>query len=378
MKLIILYLMVNIANMIVQDVINHLEELAPLAYAEDFDNVGLLVGNKDSKVKGVLVTLDTLETVLDEAIKKNCNLIVSFHPIIFKGLKKLTGKSYVERVVLKAIKHDIAIYAIHTALDNALQGVNNMICNQLQLTNKNILIPQAATIKKLTTYVPKDEAEQLRTALFNVGAGSIGNYSDCSFNSEGYGTYKGNEDSSPVKGDKGILHTEEETKISITFPKHLESQVLQTLFKAHSYEEVAYEVTILENRNQNIGIGMIGELKTPLDSLNFLNYVKCKMNTECIRHSVLPDKPIAKIAVLGGSGSFAIQAAKASGADAFITADLKYHDFFSAENSILLADIGHYESEQFTKNLLVAYLTKKITNFAVVLSKTNTNPVKYF
>ena len=364
--------------MIVQDVINHLETLAPLAYAEDFDNVGLLVGDKNAKITGVLVTLDTLEAVVNEAIEKNCNLVVSFHPIIFKGLKKLTGKSYVERVVLKAIKHDIAIYAIHTALDNALQGVNDMICNQLELNNKQILIPQAATIKKLTTYVPKNEAEQLRNALFNAGAGSIGNYNNCSFNADGLGTYEGNENSNPSLGKKGVLHTEQETQISVTFPKHIESKILQTLFKAHSYEEVAYEITTLENKNQNIGMGMIGELNEAMEEPDFLNFLKIKMNTECIRHSSLINKSIKKVAVLGGSGSFAIQAAKASGADAFITADLKYHDFFMAENRILLADIGHYESEQFTKNLLVAYLTKKITNFAVVLSNTNTNPVKYF
>ncbi|WP_418602703.1 Nif3-like dinuclear metal center hexameric protein [Hwangdonia sp.] len=364
--------------MIVQDVINHLEALAPLAYAEDFDNVGLLVGDKNAKITGVLVTLDTLETVVDEAIEKKCNLVVSFHPIIFKGLKKLTGKNYVERVVLKAIKNDIAIYAIHTALDNALQGVNDMICNQLELTNKQILIPQSETIKKLTTYVPKQEAEQLRAALFETGAGSIGNYNNCSFNVDGLGTYQGNENSNPSLGEKGVLHTEAETKITITYATHLESKILKTLFKTHSYEEVAYEITTLENKNQNIGMGMVGELKQPMAAELFLNHVKTKMKTACIRHSSLPKKPIKKVAVLGGSGSFAIQAAKAAGADAFITADLKYHDFFMAENRILLADIGHYESEQFTKNLLVAYLTKKISNFAVVLSNTNTNPVKYF
>tara|TARA_R110002072_G_scaffold29748_2_gene93579 strand:- start:661 stop:1755 length:1095 start_codon:yes stop_codon:yes gene_type:complete len=364
--------------MIVQDVINHLEELAPLAYAEDFDNVGLLVGNKTQKVTGILVTLDTLEAVVDEAIEENCNLIVSFHPIIFKGLKKLTGKNYVERVVMKAIKHDIAIFSIHTALDNALQGVNDMICNQLELTNKRILIPQSETIKKLTTYVPKNEAEELRTALFNAGAGDIGNYSDCSFNVEGYGTYKGNEESNPTKGKKGKTHTEEETKITVTYAKHLESQILKTLLKTHAYEEVAYEVTTLENKNQNIGMGMIGEFVNPMDEASFLKHLKTKMNTECIRHSLFLNKKIKKVAVLGGSGSFAIQAAKASGADAFVTADLKYHDFFTSENNILLADIGHYESEQFTKILLVAYLTKKITNFAIILSKINTNPVKYF
>lgn len=364
--------------MIVQDVVNHLETLAPLAYAEDFDNVGLLVGDKNSKVSGVLVTLDTLETVVDEAIENNCNLIVSFHPIIFKGLKKLTGKSYVERVVMKAIKHDIAIYSMHTALDNALQGVNDMICNQLELGNKRILIPQNATIKKLTTYVPKNEAENLRKALFATGAGSIGNYNDCSFNVEGYGTFNGNEDSNPTIGERGQIHTEEETKITITYAKHLEQQLLKTLFETHSYEEVAYEITTLENKNQNIGIGMVGELKDPMDETAFLDHIKAKMGTPCIRHSTFLKKKIRKVAVLGGSGSFGIQAAKASGAEAFVTADLKYHDFFQAENNILLADIGHYESEQFTKNLLVAYLTKKIPNFAIILSKTNTNPVKYF
>ncbi|MFV9551985.1 Nif3-like dinuclear metal center hexameric protein [Algibacter sp. PT7-4] len=363
--------------MIVQDVINHLEALAPLAYAEDFDNVGLLVGDKSKKITGILVTLDTLEAVVDEAIEANCNLIVSFHPIIFKGLKKITGKNYVERVVMKAIKNDIAIFSIHTALDNALQGVNDMICNQLQLKNKRILIPQNETIKKLTTYVPKDEAEKLRTALFNVGAGNIGNYSNCSFNAEGLGTYKGNASSNPTKGNKGETHHEAETKITITYAKHIETQVLQTLFKTHSYEEVAYEITTLENKNQNIGMGMIGEFEKPMDEITFLKHLKTKMNTTCIRHSSLLNKKIKKVAVLGGSGSFAIQAAKANGADAFVTADLKYHDFFTAENSIILADIGHYESEQFTKNLLVAYLTKKITNFAIILSKTNTNPVKY-
>ena len=364
--------------MIVQDVINHLEDLAPLAYAEDFDNVGLLVGHKNLKVTGILVTLDTLEAVVDEAITNQCNLIISFHPIIFKGLKKLTGKNYVERVVMKAIKHDIAIFSIHTALDNALQGVNDMICNQLELTNKRILIPQNNTIKKLTTYVPVNEANALRNALFHAGAGNLGNYSECSFNVDGLGTYNGNAASTPTKGKKGQLHTEAETKLTVTFAKHLEPKILQTLFKTHSYEEVAYEITTLENTNQNIGMGMIGEFKNPMDELSFLNHLKTKMNTEAIRHSSFLNKKIKKVAVLGGSGSFAINAAKANGADAFVTADLKYHDFFTAENNILLADIGHYESEQFTKNLLVAYLTKKITNFAIVLSQTNTNPVKYF
>lgn len=363
--------------MLVQDVINQLHELAPLNYAEDFDNVGLLVGDKNQTLTGVLVTLDTLEAVVDEAIENSCNLIVSFHPIIFKGIKKLTGKTYVERVVIKAIQHNIAIFSIHTALDNAFQGVNSIICDQLQLQNKKILMPQSGTLKKLQTYVPSENTEALRTALFNAGAGNIGNYDSCSFNLEGKGTYRGNEESNPTLGKKGELHKESETLISVVFAKHLETKVLKALFNVHPYEEVAYEITTLDNTNQYIGMGMIGELSQEMEELDCLQYVKDRMNTECVRHSKLLNKPIKKIAVLGGSGSFAIGAAKASGADLLVTADLKYHDFFSAENSILLADIGHYESEQFTKSFLVDYLSKKITNFAVVLSKTNTNPVKY-
>lgn len=363
--------------MVVQDVINHLHDLAPLAYAEDFDNVGLLVGNKNQTVSGILVTLDTIEAVVDEAIEKDCNIIVSFHPIIFKGLKKLTGKTYVERVVIKAIQNNIAIFAIHTALDNAFQGVNSIICSQLNLTNKKILMPQKGTIKKLTTYVPKENAAELRQSLFSVGAGAIGNYDNCSFNSEGTGTFKGNENSNPAIGEKGQLSEETETQINITFHKHLETKVLKALFKAHPYEEVAYEISTLENTNQHIGMGMIGELDNPQSEHDFLHFVKDRMKASSVRHSKFLNKPVKKVAVLGGSGAFAISAAKAIGADVFITADLKYHDFFSAENDIVIADIGHYESEQFTKTFLVDYLSKKITNFAIILSNTNTNPVKY-
>ena len=368
----------------IKDIINCLSELAPLDYTEDFDNAGLLVGNQNEEVNGILVTLDTLEEVIDEAIDKNCNLIVSFHPIIFKGLKKLTGVNYVERTVLKAIKNNIAIFAIHTALDNAFQGVNSIICDQLGLQNKKILIPQKETIKKITTYVPEKDAEKVRDALFSVGAGSLGNYDNCSFSSDGIGTYKGNENSNPKVGERGQLETQKEVGLQITFKKHLKSKVLNTLFNVHPYEEVAYELSALENTNQHIGMGMVGELEKPMDAIEFLEFVKKTMNASVIKHSAIHKNEVKKIAVLGGSGSFAISAAKRSSADVFITADMKYHDFFSAEKKIILADIGHYESEQFTKNFLVDYLSKKITNFApafsttkVYLSDTNTNPVKY-
>lgn len=372
------YIYVKLYFMKINEVISILDELSPLSYSEDFDNTGLLVGDYQSEVTGILVTLDTLESVVDEAITKGCNLIISFHPIIFSGLKKLTGKNYVERVAIKAIKNNIAIFSMHTALDNSWNGVNAMICEKLELTNRKILIPKNETVKKLTTYVPSDNAEKLLNQLFKAGAGSIGNYSNCSFTSEGTGSYLGNENSNPVKGIKGEMHYEKEVQINVTLPKHKEASVLKALFNSHPYEEVAYEVVTLENSNQHIGMGMIGELENPMSEIDFLNQLKTSMNTNCVRHSKLLNKSVQKIAVLGGSGSFALNAAKQSGADVFVTADCKYHDFFKAENNLVLADIGHYESEQYTKELLVAFLNKKITTFAIVLSQINTNPITYF
>jgi dinuclear metal center YbgI/SA1388 family protein len=364
--------------MIIKQVIDTLEALAPLNYAEDFDNVGLLVGNKNTKVSGILVTLDTLENVVEEAIAKKCNFIVSFHPIIFGGLKKITGANYVQRVVIKAIKHDIAIYSMHTALDNSSQGVNAKICEVLGLQNTRILIPQKNTIGKLTTYVPKAHAEGLKTALFQAGAGNIGNYSNCSFAVEGTGSYQANAGANPYLGKVGETHYEKETQISLTYGKAYEQKILKALFSNHPYEEVAYEVQTLENTNQNIGMGMVGNLEKPMGEAEFFEFLKQKMNVSCIRHSDFLGKKISKVALLGGSGAFAISAAIASNADVYVTSDLKYHQFYEAEGKILLADIGHYETEQFTKNLLVDYLTKKIPNFAISLSESKTNPIKYF
>ncbi|SEL93592.1 dinuclear metal center protein, YbgI/SA1388 family [Aquimarina amphilecti] len=361
----------------IKEVIQHLETLAPMKYAEDFDNVGLLVGDKKTTVTGILVTLDTLEVIIDEAIEKKCNLIVSFHPIVFKGIKKFNGSNYVERVVMKAIKHDIAIFAIHTALDNSYHGVNDMMCEQLGLLNRKILIPQSGSIKKLVTFTPEKEADSLLSELFKAGAGTIGNYENCSFSSNGIGTFKATKNANPSIGEVGKTNHEKETKIQITFPKHLESKILKSLHVNHSYEEVAYEITTLENKNQHIGMGMIGDLPEEMEEIKFLEHIKRVFKTGCVRHSPLLGNSIKKVAVLGGSGSFAIKNAQAAGADIFITADLKYHQFYEAENKLILADIGHYESEQYTKNLIVSYLRKKISNFAIILSDKNTNPIQY-
>ncbi|CAM1374352.1 Nif3-like dinuclear metal center hexameric protein [Tenacibaculum xiamenense] len=361
----------------IKDITNYIEELAPLSYAEDFDNVGLLVGNYNTEVTGVLVTLDTLEKTIDEAIEKNCNLVVSFHPIIFSGLKRFNGNNYVERVVLKAIQHNIAIYAIHTALDNVQQGVSGKMCEVLGLQNIKTLIPKKGTIKKLTTYVPNENADELRSKLFEAGAGNIGNYNNCSFNTNGIGSFKGMENSNPTLGEKGELTFAEETCITVTYDSFREGAILKALFNNHPYEEVAYETITLNNKNQNIGMGMIGELPKELDEKEFLSFVKTTFKTDCVRHSELLQKPIKKVAVLGGSGSFAISPAIKAKADAYISADFKYHEFFKAEKKILLLDVGHYESEQFTKNLLVDYLNKKFSTFAIILSEESTNPIYY-
>lgn len=361
----------------IQEILSVLEEMAPLGYAEDFDNVGLLVGNASTEATGVLVCHDALENVIDEAINKNCNLVVCFHPILFSGIKKITGKNYVERAILKAIKNDVAIYAVHTALDNHSQGVNKIFCDALGLTNTKVLIPKQQYIQKLITYTVPGNSEKVRNALFEAGAGKIGNYDNCSFNTEGFFTFKGNENSNPVIGEKEKLHTGNEIKIEVVFEKHLQSKILKALFNTHIYEEVAYEIYDLQNAHQNIGLGMIGEFETPMNETDFLPFVKEKMIADGIRHSAYIGKKIHKVAVLGGSGSFAIKNAIQAGADAFLTADLKYHQFYEAENRLLLADIGHFESERYTKNYIVDYLRKKILNFAIILSEENTNPVKY-
>jgi dinuclear metal center YbgI/SA1388 family protein len=361
----------------IKDILTVMETIAPLAYAEDFDNVGLLTGNENTDVSGVLVCHDALEIVLDEAIVKGFNLVVCFHPILFSGLKKITGKNYVERAVIKAIKHDIAIYAVHTALDNHKQGVNKIFCDALDLHNTEILIPKEGFIRKLVTFTTPGNHELLRKALFTAGAGNIGNYSNCSFNSGGMGTYMGNEDSNPTVGSRGDFTQTDEIKLEVTFEKHLESKILKALFSNHVYEEVAYEVYTLNNKHQNIGMGMTGVLPHPMNEKDFLQFVKNRLGANGIRHSAYTGIEIKKVAVLGGSGSFAIKAAIASGADAFLTADLKYHQFYEAEGRLLLADIGHFESERFTQNYIADYLISNTSGIAIEITTVNTNPVNY-
>lgn len=361
----------------IQEVISYLEQLAPRHYAEGFDNTGLLTGDSQIDVTGVLITLDCLENVVDEAIDKKCNFIVAFHPIIFSGLKNLRPDDYVKKAVVKAIKNDIAIYATHTALDNAAYGVSYRMAQELGLENIETLIPQKGIIKKLMTYIPVEHFESVKEDLFTTGAGQLGDYQECSFTITGEATFKGNEKSNPVIGTQGERTTQDEKLLTITFLPHLESQVLKMLFKSHPYEEVAYEITTLDNNYKPIGMGAIGNLKEEMAIDDFLKLTKNTFKTGVVRHSQPQLKKIKKVALLGGSGAFAIKNALQSGADAYLTADLKYHDFFQGKD-LLLCDVGHYESEQFTKNLLHEYLSKKFSSFAILCAHAQTNPVNYY
>ena len=355
-----------------------LEQWAPLAYAEDFDNVGLLVGNKDNDCENVLIAHDVSEAVVEEALQKKCQLIICFHPIIFKGLKSLTGKNYVEKTVIKAIENKIAIYALHTALDNHKEGISFTLGKTIGLLNQRILIPQKNTLYQLTTYVPTAQKEIVLEALHTAGAGAIGNYSQCSFSTLGEGQFLGDDHSNPQLGKQHTLTKVPEVKIQVIVPKHCKNNVLNALQENHPYESVAYELIAVENLNPDIGLGSIGELSQPMQREDFMTHIKESLHISSLRHSDSKKTMIKKVAVLGGSGSFCINAAIAQGADALVTADLKYHDFYVPENGLLLVDAGHYETEHFTKKIIQDFLTKKILNFAFTLSEVNTNPVKYF
>jgi dinuclear metal center YbgI/SA1388 family protein len=382
---ILFYLYRKISLMQVADVLNLLDQWAPLAYSEDFDNTGLLVGDPKTEVRGILVSLDTLESVIDEAISEDCNLVVSFHPIIFSGLKSLKTEDYVTHSVVKAIKNDIAIIAIHTALDNMPHGVSAGMAQVLGLQNTRVLMPKNEVMYKLITYVPHQNAEQLRTALFKAGAGALGHYEECSFNVEGTGTFKPIEGAQPTLGQVGKQHSEAETQVQVSFMRHQKNALVRALKQAHPYEEVAYDLIPLNQACPEVGMGLIGTLPSNLSLEDLLKTLKTAFNCGCIKYSENGPKDIHTVAVLGGSGSFAIDQAKALGAQVYITADLKYHDYFKGQSDFTVMDIGHYESEQFTKDLIVDYLSKKITNFApslpivkVLKSNVKTNPISYY
>lgn len=361
----------------IKDITDFLESIAPLEYQESYDNCGLIVGGKNTTVKRALITLDATEAVIDEAIAEKCQLVIAHHPIVFGGLKKLNGKNYVERTVIKAIKNNTAIYAIHTNYDNVMDGVNAKICERLGLVDCEILLPKKQLLKKLYTFIPAGHYDRVTKAVFEAGAGFTGNYSETSFSTSGTGTFKGNDASNPAIGKKGVLEKVEEIKFETIFPAIIERKVVEALLKSHPYEEVVYDIVLLDNYYSKVGSGMVGNLKSPVEELAFLKAVKKQLQTNCIRYTPLRQKTVKRVAICGGAGRFLLNNAIATGADVFITADFKYHDFFDADGKIVVADVGHFESEQFTKHLLMEKISEKFPTFAALMSKTNTNPIKY-
>jgi dinuclear metal center YbgI/SA1388 family protein len=365
------------ASIKIKDVTRYLEEWAPLSYQESYDNSGLITGDLNTEIKGVLLTLDCTEDVIDEAIRMGCNLVIAHHPIVFKGLRKLTGSNYVERTIIKAIRNDISIYAIHTNLDNVHTGVNKMICEKIGLKNLKVLAPKHDTLNKLVTFIPRENARQVTAALYEAGAGQVGDYKNCSFQLDGVGTFMPTTSTTPHIGEHEKQTYVNETRLELLFPGHLKKQILKALKAAHPYEEVAYYIFPLLNENQHVGSGMLGELETGEEPIQFLQSLKNKMGLNVIRHTAPLSNNIQKVAVCGGAGSFLLPNAIQGGADVFVTADVKYHEFFDADKKIMIADIGHYESEVFTKELLMQVLTKKFHTFAIIFSKTRTNPISY-
>ncbi|MCX6247970.1 MAG: Nif3-like dinuclear metal center hexameric protein [Bacteroidetes bacterium] len=364
--------------MTINDVTRVLEQYSPLEFQEEYDNSGLLIGKPDTQISGVLISVDITDEVLDEAIQNNCNFVISHHPLIFKGLKRLVGENATQELAVKAIRNNIAIYAMHTNLDNSVNGLNSRVCDLLGLKNCRILSPGKGLISKLVTFCPVDHADRVRQALFEAGAGHIGNYDCCSYNITGQGSFRASDKANPFVGEKNVLHFETESRIEVIFPRFLEHRLIASLLENHPYEEVAYDIYPLSNFAGFAGSGLIGKLDEAMTEEQFLEEVKRKFEIPVIRHTELTGKPIFRVAICTGSGSFLIAEAKKSGADAFLTADLKYHDFFDADEQLLLADIGHYESERFVKDLIYDILIKKFPTFAFLISKTNTNPVYYY
>ncbi|MEG1545701.1 MAG: Nif3-like dinuclear metal center hexameric protein [Bacteroidaceae bacterium] len=361
----------------IKEIVCALERFAPLPLQDGFDNAGLQVGLTEVEATGALLCLDVTEAILDEAIALGYNLIVSHHPLIFKGYKSITGKDYVERCIIKAIKNELVIYAAHTNLDNAQGGVNYKIAEKIGLKNVRILEPKENSLLKLVTFVPIAQANKVREALFDAGCGSIGNYNSCSYNIEGEGTFRAGEGTHPFCGTINELHTEKEVRIETILPAYCQATVTKVLLSSHPYEEPAYDFYPLKNSWLQTGAGIIGELEDYETELDFLKRIKKTFDVGCLKHNKLTGKLISKVALCGGAGAFLLPQAINNEADAFITGEIRYHDYFGHEGELLMVEIGHYESEQYTKEIFYSIIRDCFPQLPLELSKVNTNPIKY-
>ena len=361
----------------IKDIANALEMFAPLPLQEGFDNSGLQIGLTEAEVTGVLLCLDVTEEVIDEAVASGCNLIVSHHPLIFSSLKRIIGANYVERCILKAMTNGIAIYASHTNMDSVPGGVNYRIAEKLGLQNVRILAPKGDALLKLAVYVPLAQADIVREALFAAGCGNIGNYGSCSYNVEGYGTFKANEGCNPFCGEIGELHKENEVRIDTVLPAYLMNKVISALLTVHPYEEPAYDIYPLKNSWDSVGLGVVGDLPAERDELDFLAEVKEKFAVGSVRHTSLSGNKVKRVALCGGSGASFADAAIFAGAQVYITGEARYHDLFNYDRKILFAVIGHYESEQFTMDVFNDIIRGAYPDLKVIKTSINTNPINY-
>jgi dinuclear metal center YbgI/SA1388 family protein len=361
-----------------KDICTYLDSAVPLSFQESYDNSGLQVGDPEKEVTSALLTLDVTEEVINEAAYTGCDLIISHHPLIFHGIKRLTGRSLTERILLMAVKQEIAIYSAHTNLDVLSNGVSRKMAEKLNLQNIRVLAPLKNRLLKLVTFIPESHLEKVREAVFKTGAGITGNYDHCGFTATGTGSFRGGEKATPFIGEKGKIHLEKEARFETVLFSYLKDKVIKALIENHPYEEVAYDLYTLENDNIEFGFGCIGDFEKAIPEDEFLMLVSTVFGAKGIRYSKATGKYIQKIALCGGSGASLINEAIGSGADAFVTADIKYHNFFEADNKILLVDSGHFETEKFSTEILYDLIIKKFPKFAVRFSETNTNPINYF
>lgn len=359
------------------DVIKYLDQLIPAGYQESYDNCGLQVGDTSAEITGALISLDLTEAVVDEAVETRSNLIVTHHPFIFGGLKHIDADSPAGRIIYKLIRNGIAVYSAHTSLDKLSNGVSAQLAKRLGLCNLRILAPDSDSLKQLVVYCPKEQSQQLKDALYAAGAGNIGNYRHCSYSVNGTGTFEPLQGANPFVGTVGSETYTSEERIEMVYPKAFENKIVSALKANHPYETPAYSLIPLSNANPDVGLGIVGELPEDVEIETFIETVKQTVGIPVVRHSELCRKKVRTVALCGGAGAEFIGTAVAQNADIYLTSDIKYHDFQKATGHIVLADIGHYESEQFAKEFFYDKLSEKFRIFAIRIAKTETNFVGY-
>lgn len=364
--------------MTIKEVTQFLESRFPLYLQEDFDNCGVQCGNVNNEISGAMVCFEMTEKIIDEAISKNCNLVISHHPLILKrGITKIVPSDRVGAMICKALANNMVLYSMHTNIDSGEGGGNDVFAEKLGLSDVKVMAPVKGLYRKLVVNVPAEHSEKLKEALFKIGCGQQGNYQKCSYSTLGKGQFEPNGEAKPFIGTQNNLEKVEEERIEMIYPAYLQHAVIQAIYENHPYEEPAFDLFSLENTERKVGLGRIGELPEEMDCKEFFSYLKEKLNLEHLRYCGDEGKKIRRVAVCGGGGAGFIDTAIALNADAYVSGDFKYHDFFKSHSGTVLVDIGHYEGECFIKNIIFNLLKEKFTTFAVLSSEFENLNVKY-